>query len=358
MEKPFFSVVVIACNVAEYLPKCLDSILGQTFQDFEILLGLEESKDATFEIAKKYALGDSRIRIYEGALSGSASRIRNWGIENARGKYIIFVDGDDWIEPASLANFKSKIDEFGELDLIPASATIFYENTSVKKASEKIVCGNYVDKLFTGFEYLQKVCPINKLRTATWMSAYRADFLKSDKTLRQPDGRRHQDDEWTPRVFCAARRVASLNYAYYNYRIRTGSVTTKLNPKSMQDVAKNIVSYLDFWASGILPAGLKRSFATWYADHSYRFFNTHSRARYSRKLRRECFMECIGNKKSFAIFKDMIANASKSKRILLPIYTIARMGAAGFFCAEIIFRYIYEPLVFGLWAKLSKKTGR
>lgn len=358
MKTPFFSVVVIACNVAQYLPKCLDSILGQTFDDFEILLGLEESKDATFKIAENYAAKNSQIRLYKGALSGSASRIRNWGIENALGKYILFIDGDDWIELESLAKFKSKIDEFGGLDLIPASATVFYENSLKGNYSEIILCGSYPDEVLSGFEYLQKICPINKLKTATWMSAYNAEFLKSAPSLRQPDGRRHQDDEWTPRVFCKAKRVAALKYAYYNYRVRQGSITTKLNPKSMQDVAKNIESYLDYWASNKLPDGLKKSFATWYCDHSYRFFNSHSSKGYSRRLRYECFKECIGAKKQFAVFKDMLSYSTKSKKILLPIYELARLGTVGFFFAELIFKFIYEPLIFGLWPILSKRGAK
>lgn len=356
MEGRLFTVAVIACNVAEYLPQCLDSILSQTCGDFELLLGVETSKDDTQKIADEYAQKDSRITVSSTPVSGSASRIRNTAMENASGKYIIFVDGDDWIESDSLAKFKSKIDEFGDLDIIPATATVYRQkkDTPLAKA-ERIYCGKIPDKVYSGCEYLKNVCPINKLRTATWMAAYKTEFLRADKSLRQPDGRRHQDDEWTPRVFCAAKRVAGIDYAFYNYRIREGSITTKLNPKSMFDISKNIISFLDFWQSGKIPTYLQSSFSTWYADYTYRFFNSHSCVSYDREIRHKCFMDSIGNPENFVVFKKMVINASFSKRLLSPLYAIAIRGKVGFAVAEYLFRFVYEPLILKFWRKLSQK---
>ena len=349
---PSFTIVVIAYNVGTYIRQCLDSILSQKYGDFDVLIGVEKSDDDTAKIADACAAKHKNVSVEKMERSGSASRIRNFGIENARGKYLLFVDGDDWIEPETLEKFSAKISEFGAPDVVPAAATEISEDGS----RTKILCGDYPDAALTGVEYLARVCPITRMRTATWMSAYRRGFLR-ENALFQPDGRRHQDDEWTPRVYLAAKSVAPLKFAYYNYRKRPGSVTTKANPKSMRDIADNMKSFMALWRENKIPEGLKPQFSTWNIDYAYRFFSSHSSKIYPRELRRGCFMEAVAAPGQFRIFRMAAKYASPAKKMMLPICALAsKPGMFGF--AELLFRRLYSPLVFGLWPRISSAAGR
>jgi glycosyltransferase involved in cell wall biosynthesis len=96
MNIPTISVIVPVYNVEQYLRKCLDSILNQTFIDFELLLINDGSPDTSGQICDEYALKDSRIRVFHKE-NGGVSSARNLGLDNAKGKWVAFIDSDDWV---------------------------------------------------------------------------------------------------------------------------------------------------------------------------------------------------------------------------------------------------------------------
>ena len=91
------SVIVPVYNVEQYLPKCIESILEQDFTDFELLLVDDGSSDSSLEICRMYESKDKRVHVYTQSNSGP-SKARNVGIENAQGKYVTFIDSDDYID--------------------------------------------------------------------------------------------------------------------------------------------------------------------------------------------------------------------------------------------------------------------
>lgn len=97
-KKPLISVVVPVYNVEKYLPKCLDSLLAQTWQNFELILVDDGSPDGSWNIMRDYAARDSRVRIFKKE-NGGVSSARNFGMDEARGEYLGFVDPDDWVSP-------------------------------------------------------------------------------------------------------------------------------------------------------------------------------------------------------------------------------------------------------------------
>lgn len=101
MNNPEISVIVPVYKVEKDLNKCIDSILLQTFKDFELILVDDGSPDKCGEICDKYEYEDNRIKVIHKE-NGGVSSARNAGIDIARGKYINFVDSDDWIERESL----------------------------------------------------------------------------------------------------------------------------------------------------------------------------------------------------------------------------------------------------------------
>lgn len=101
MNPPQISVIIPVFNVEKFLPQCLDSVTGQTFADIEIICIDDGSTDKSPEILSRYADRDPRIRIIS-RTNGGLSAARNAGLKIARGKYIFFIDSDDWIEPNTL----------------------------------------------------------------------------------------------------------------------------------------------------------------------------------------------------------------------------------------------------------------
>lgn len=97
INNPKISVIVSIYNVENYLQRCIDSILAQTFTAFELLLVNDGSTDNSGEICNKYAKEDSRIRLFHKE-NGGVSSARNLGLVNAKGEYVAFIDGDDWTE--------------------------------------------------------------------------------------------------------------------------------------------------------------------------------------------------------------------------------------------------------------------
>ena len=106
---PLVSVIVPVYKAEKWLHRCVDSILAQTMEDFELLLIDDGSPDRSGEICDEYAAKDSRVRVFHKE-NGGVSSARNWGLDNAQGEWISFVDADDWVEVDYLAGLTEKLD--------------------------------------------------------------------------------------------------------------------------------------------------------------------------------------------------------------------------------------------------------
>lgn len=104
MDNPQISVIVPVYNAEKYLHRCIDSILAQTFTDFELLLIDDGSKDKSGAICDEYAVKDNRVRVFHKE-NGGVSSARNLGLENARGEWVAFCDSDDFVAPSWLQNY-------------------------------------------------------------------------------------------------------------------------------------------------------------------------------------------------------------------------------------------------------------
>ena len=111
MDSPIISVIVPVYNVEQYLPHCIDSILTQTFTDFEVLLIDDGSTDNSGRICDEYAKKDNRIRVFHKE-NGGVSSARNVGLDNAEGEFLGFVDGDDILSPVYLMILLKALEDF------------------------------------------------------------------------------------------------------------------------------------------------------------------------------------------------------------------------------------------------------
>ena len=210
------SIIVPIYKVEQYLERCLDSILQQTYSNYELILVDDGSPDKCGEICEEYARRDNRVRVIHKS-NGGLSDARNVGISISKGEFIAFIDSDDWVAPEYLAcmigalkKTKSDICECGVIrtDGILDESVISNEDESllqtynVENALEELIC----DGIFHQYVW-------NKLYRRKCIC--RIDF---------PVGKTHEDEFWTYQVFGKAKTIVKIERKLYYYFQRSGSI--------------------------------------------------------------------------------------------------------------------------------------
>lgn len=156
------SVIVPVYNAEQYLPHCVDSILSQSFTDFELILVDDGSPDNCGKICDEYEKKDSRVRVFHQA-NGGASSARNVGIENAHGKFLCFIDADDTVAPHFLNELVLDIELEDNIDLVIQGSRKFFSNGSTQDfvPKSKISCVSEDDELF--YSINRFLGPVSKL---------------------------------------------------------------------------------------------------------------------------------------------------------------------------------------------------
>ena len=217
-------------NVERYLVKCLDSILQQDFNDYEVLLIDDGSPDNSGIIADDYDRKYTNIKSYH-KINGGLSDARNYGLSHATGTYVLFVDSDDYLAEGSLSSLAKA--------LVNNQPDILYFNSVWIKESTSFICRKNGLKngiIYSGVESLKTELETGKYMAAVWGGVYKRDFLVKNELLFKK-GIYHEDEEWMPRVQLCASKVEYIPNEVYCYVIREGSITTHGdNPKNGYDI--------------------------------------------------------------------------------------------------------------------------
>lgn len=211
-EKKLVSIVVPIYKVEEYLEECVDSILNQSYKEFEVILVDDGSPDRCGEICDRYAECDSRIRVIH-KKNGGLSDARNAGIEIARGEYIAFIDSDDYVTPNYLEMMVSTA-EIHNADIVQCQNTLQTDNLGTLKYKKPIIysASNTIFKEYLLFNNII-VCAQQKL--------YRTSLFRE---IRFPVGRINEDTCTTYKLLLHAERYVCIGNILYFYRIREGSI--------------------------------------------------------------------------------------------------------------------------------------
>ncbi len=213
---PKISVVIPVRNVEKYLRQCLDSVLAQSFKDLEIICLDNASSDSSLEILHEYEKRDSRIIVIANKKDIGLGPSRNKGILSARGKYIHFLDSDDWIEQDTYKNLY-KIAEENNLDFLKFTPKPYIEtetNISVPTSFEDGITGRVLlpEENLCLFDMLEMVTPM----------LFKRDFVLDNGLLFK--NILHEDTPFYIEALIKAQRVMYINEDLYNYRIRGGSI--------------------------------------------------------------------------------------------------------------------------------------
>lgn len=224
---PEVTLIVPVYNTAPYLKRCLDSILSQTFQNFELLCINDGSIDNSLEILKHYAESDSRIKIISQKNKG-LSRVRNRGIMSASTNYLMFIDSDDTIEANMLEKLYQNIID-NNCDIVLGNYKHLNQQGEVQKTMP------HIDTTMEKMTLFKKVI-INEISSSPCSCLY-AKTLFTKNNLFFEDDIFFEDAAFQYKAIFYARAISILNEALYNYyHLNEDSITNTISLKHIEDL--------------------------------------------------------------------------------------------------------------------------
>ena len=227
----FFSFIIPVYNLSEYLRQCIESILNQSFKNFEIICVDDSSDDNSLDILKEYALKDNRIVVISQNKQGQGFA-RNNAIKLAKGKYIVFVDGDDWIENDYLSSLYNILKE-NEEEIIEFNYREYNENS---KTFKNISTASYFNKVLNfdlnrnncySYRLLDKTF-LSKIFLQVWNRVYLRDFLIKNN-IEFSLNCFGEDHIFTIMSVLSAKSIYYIDKYLYNYRLRMKSSVNSFN---------------------------------------------------------------------------------------------------------------------------------
>jgi glycosyltransferase involved in cell wall biosynthesis len=223
MDKPTVSVIIPVYNSEKYLKKCLDSIVNQTLKNIEIIIINDGSNDNSEDIVKSYK--DTRIK-YIAQENKGVSAARNLGMDIATGKYISFIDSDDWVDLDFLEKLYTTAEKYNAD--IAVAGIIRDRNNRIKsylKFENEIITNDKFQKL--------SLCDVPEI-SYVWNKLYKSSSLKKIN-LKFEKNRIYEDVLFTPQVLIKLDKLVTVpNTYYYRFR-RKGSLVSLTDKKSKSD---------------------------------------------------------------------------------------------------------------------------
>lgn len=261
-QTPVFSIIIPVYNTVKELRRCVESILSQNFDSYEIILVDDGSKDGSGELCDLLAQENQHV-ICIHKENGGCSEARNTGIRSAKGDYLLFVDSDDmWDDNDALADLNKIILSNDNVDVICFGVAIYSENGKFEK--ERIPEVTESEKQ-NKEGVLRELVFANQYFSTSYVKALRRDYF-IDNDLFFVKGLLSEDIEWSARVIINCRNIAVYPKAFYK-RIRReeGSITASIGRKNILDILNSIESglvyarehseneamldlYLEYWA--------------------------------------------------------------------------------------------------------------
>jgi len=224
LNLPYISIIVPVYNVERYIGKCIESIINQTFQNFEIIIVNDGSTDNSQHIIEGYQVTyKDRIFLYN-KTNGGLGSARNFGIGKAVGDYFLFLDSDDWIEPNAIQELTNVIIANPNLELCVFD---FFKVVNNKRSRHKGFTGKYITNISDRVLFTQVVA---------WNKIYKRSVF--EKITFSNDKMFHEDVPTIPIILSFVTEVYYLKKSLYNYLVREGSITQKGKLTSNPDFVK------------------------------------------------------------------------------------------------------------------------
>lgn len=217
MNNPKISIIVPVYNTAKYLARCLDSIVNQSMREIEVLVFDDCSTDNSVEIIQQYLQKNNQLIFIQNEKNIGLGNIRNKGVELAKGKYIMFVDSDDWINHKTCEIFFETAEKNSLQILIGDYVKVFKRMPDLKKHGS-----GSVSDIMNG----QKFMVLNDFFTAAWDKFWLRDFI-IQHNLKNEVGKYFEDVPMVTEGLIKAKRVAKIVFCHYYYNQANESSITK-----------------------------------------------------------------------------------------------------------------------------------
>lgn len=285
-----FSVLVPVYNVENYIEQCLDSILGQTYQDFEVILVDDGSTDRSGQICDEYKEQyPNSIRVVHKENHGLISA-RRVGIKEATGEFCIFVDSDDFVENNLLETVNSYLNRDLEIDVLLYSFT-YYRNGKKDKRFVIVADDGYIWTGDKKREIYEKISCGSDI-TSIWTKVIRTSILKEDSTDYTLYYGKNMAEDLLQSLYplTAARKIMYTDKVLYNYRINDESISRSfrletLDKKNTIHVYEQVREYLKLWNMDTVEY-IQRVNAKWFNEAIYMISKSYEMAddKMSRKV--------------------------------------------------------------------------
>ena len=238
---PKLSIIVPIYNVEKYLPRCIESILNQTFREFELILINDGSTDNCKEICEKYKKIDSRI-IVVNKKNGGLSSARNFGIDISRGEYIGFVDPDDFID-SNMYEILFNIINLYQSDIVICD---YYKVSEYNiKKYEEIQLNNkgIIVENINNIDAIERILTVGEKFIFAWNKIYKRRLFEN---LRYNEGMIYEDEFLAHRILYRCNKVSIINSSLYYYVQRKGSIVNSTFSSKKFDKVYAIKDRVDF----------------------------------------------------------------------------------------------------------------
>lgn len=240
------SFIIPVYKVEKYLPQCVDSILSQTYTDFEVLLVDDGSPDNSGQVCDAYAQKDQRVSVIHKP-NGGLSDARNAGMAAARGEWIVFVDSDDfWVDKTNLSNLMKVVENNQNCDFIGFNCSYYYEDNH-----SLVQWVPYDDKLSLAIDKNEAMCSLVSSGTMPMSACLKLISRKSlaNMNLSFIKGIHAEDIPWFIDLLDGCSKCMFVNQYIYAYRQdREGSITHSGGEKSFNNlfsILKNELAKID-----------------------------------------------------------------------------------------------------------------
>ncbi|WP_342985837.1 glycosyltransferase family 2 protein [Clostridium saudiense] len=214
--KDVVSVIIPIYKVEEYIYDCIESVIKQSYRNLEIILVNDGSPDKCGEICNDYSKKDNRIKVIHKE-NGGLSSARNVGLYNSSGKYIVFIDSDDFVKEDYIELLlKSLIESNSDISMCSFE---YVEKFNVK-VNENILNEN---KIYSNFDIIKKTLE-GKVQFYAWNKMYKRELFINN-LISYPEGRLYEDMPTFMKLLLNSKKVSYINKVLYSYRIRENSIT-------------------------------------------------------------------------------------------------------------------------------------
>lgn len=232
---PLISLVIPVYNVEKYLDKCMESVLAQTYDNFEVILVDDGSTDNSGKMCDEYAKRDSRVIVYHKP-NGGLSDARNFGVEHCNADLVSFIDSDDYVTEDYLEYLWNLMDEY-KADMSCGQCLIVHDYSPVE-----IDCGNVLEELLDTEQMLDRICYTS---VSADTRLYKKEYLLANP---YPVGKLYEDLATTYKIVAQCKEIAYSNKILGFWVMRDGSITRAKISEKQFDIFKaeeDLVKYYE-----------------------------------------------------------------------------------------------------------------